>query len=292
MAPSKRLVPSPRTLTPLLVFLACLVAASATHAVDGVLEINQACVASGCFPGDGPGFPVEITEAGSYRLTSNLQVPDGNTDGIVAETGSVNVSIDLNGFTISGTTDCSTFPCSNAGGGIGIKAGTDVIMSVRAGHVRNMGGDGVSIDGATRVEGVSAVGNGGRGIYVVTGNILNCYSRGNGDVGIRILVGSISQSTVVGNHGHGIETDGVARSNKVIENQGHGMSVGSNAVIIGNAITDNGQFGLFEAGPPADAVFGYANNVIRGNNGGDSNPQVQYGIEIGTNVCGTDTNCP
>jgi hypothetical protein len=43
-------------------------------AVDGVLEINQACVSVGCFPGDLAGFPVTISSTGSYRLTSSLDV--------------------------------------------------------------------------------------------------------------------------------------------------------------------------------------------------------------------------
>jgi len=34
--------------------------ASAASASEGVLEISQACAAVGCFPGDGPGFPVTI----------------------------------------------------------------------------------------------------------------------------------------------------------------------------------------------------------------------------------------
>jgi hypothetical protein len=57
--------------------------ASPALAVDGVLEINQACaVNTGCFSGDAAGLPVTITAAGSYRLTGNLTVPDENTDGI------------------------------------------------------------------------------------------------------------------------------------------------------------------------------------------------------------------
>jgi hypothetical protein len=44
-------------------------------ASDGQLEINQACaVNTGCFPGDDPGFPVTITQPGSYRLTGNLDL--------------------------------------------------------------------------------------------------------------------------------------------------------------------------------------------------------------------------
>ena len=43
-------------------------------AVDGVLEINQACaVNTGCSTGDTAGFPVTISTSGSYRLTSNLE---------------------------------------------------------------------------------------------------------------------------------------------------------------------------------------------------------------------------
>jgi hypothetical protein len=41
---------------------------------DGKLEINQSCIAVGCFPGDTAGFPVTITSSGSYLLTGNLEV--------------------------------------------------------------------------------------------------------------------------------------------------------------------------------------------------------------------------
>ena len=44
-------------------------------AVDGVIEINQArAMAGGITAGDNPGFPVNLTESGSYRLTSDLTV--------------------------------------------------------------------------------------------------------------------------------------------------------------------------------------------------------------------------
>jgi len=33
-------------------------------------------------PGDAPGFPVQISRPGSYRLASNLRVPDENTHAI------------------------------------------------------------------------------------------------------------------------------------------------------------------------------------------------------------------
>lgn len=73
---------------------------------DGRFEINQLCVASGCFTGDDPGWPVEITEPGSYRLTSNLNVGSFSdpVDGI--QIFSSDVTLDLGGFTIGGPVVC------------------------------------------------------------------------------------------------------------------------------------------------------------------------------------------
>jgi hypothetical protein len=37
---------------------------------------------------------------------------------------------------------------------------------------------------------------------------------------------------------------------------------------------------------------GYANNVLNDNNGGNANPQLFGGVQMGTNICGGDTVCP
>ena len=86
--------------------------AGSALAGDGSREINQACADNtGCFTGDATGLPVKITGAGSYRLTSNLIVPDENTTGIEVSTS--DVSIDMNGFAIirsgceGATTNCT-----------------------------------------------------------------------------------------------------------------------------------------------------------------------------------------
>ena len=68
-----------RSILYLLVFA---MLSSPALATDGVLEINQACVVTGCVGSDPGGFPVEIHTPGSYRLTSNLVVPDANTTAI------------------------------------------------------------------------------------------------------------------------------------------------------------------------------------------------------------------
>jgi hypothetical protein len=95
------------------------------HAVDAVIEINQTCAAAGCFGGGAPGFPVTITEAGSYRLTSNLDVsspPDpANTSAIQIRVSGT--TIDLNGFTIPGITACTSAVCKSTGSGHGVDGG-------------------------------------------------------------------------------------------------------------------------------------------------------------------------
>ena len=83
-------------------------------AVDGAREIHQACVATGCFPGDTAGWPVLITEPGSYVLTSGLTVPDANTTAISID--APHVSLDLHGFSITGPNTCD-FGNGTCGGG-------------------------------------------------------------------------------------------------------------------------------------------------------------------------------
>ena len=87
-------------------------------AVDGVVLINQTnALAGNVTPGDTPGFPVTITQPGSYRLSSNLNL--GYPGAIDIE--SDNVTIDLNGFSIIGGGICyvdvnGVFTCEGLGG--------------------------------------------------------------------------------------------------------------------------------------------------------------------------------
>jgi hypothetical protein len=73
--------------------------ATNTLAVDGVILIDQnKALAGNVTPGDTANFPVTISQPGSYRLSSNLTVPSGQS-GIVITVP--NVTIDLNGFGIT-----------------------------------------------------------------------------------------------------------------------------------------------------------------------------------------------
>ena len=64
-----------------IVWTSLLAAASTNlYAVDGVILIDQKTALAGkVTAGDAPGFPVTISQAGSYKLSSNLVIPDAGT---------------------------------------------------------------------------------------------------------------------------------------------------------------------------------------------------------------------
>lgn len=73
-----------------------------TSLANGKIEINQLCVSTGCFAGDDSSFPVEISEPGSYRLTSNLLV-GGLGDPVAGiHIFASRVTLDLGGSVVEG----------------------------------------------------------------------------------------------------------------------------------------------------------------------------------------------
>ena len=100
-----------------VVLFACVLIFNQAQANNGVFAINDICDAFGCFPGDTSGFPITITEPGSYRLTSNIVGFSTTTD--VIQINSDNVTLDLNGFSIIGPRTCTgdndTLVCTNSG---------------------------------------------------------------------------------------------------------------------------------------------------------------------------------
>ncbi len=82
---------------------------SSLYAVDGVVLIDHYhAMVGNITPGDAPGFQVTISQSGSYRLTGDLSVPDGNTTAIQITADFV--TLDLNGFSIIGPAVCTSRP--------------------------------------------------------------------------------------------------------------------------------------------------------------------------------------
>ena len=184
--------------------------AGSSHAVDGVFEISQACVSFGCVPGDSGGFPVTITESGSYRLTSNLSTTSANTT--LIQVNADNVSIDLNGFSLTGPAVCSgsTVSCTNTGSGDGINADNDDNIIIRNGTIRGMGDAGIRVGNNALLESLVISSNGSDGLAFVgfggSGGVARHLSSTlNGNNGITGL-GShyVMDSTIFNNGGFGI----------------------------------------------------------------------------------------
>lgn len=265
----------------------CMLAASSSglYAVDGVVLINQAAVMAGnVTPGDTPGFPVTISQPGSYRLTGNLVVPDVNTTAVIITAD--HVTLDLNGFSILGPAVCTSNPtvCPPSGAGSGVVAGSAQVAGPTAvrvvnGSIRGMGSSGIFLTGdGSFVERVNADSNAGAGI-IVAGTVIASAASHNGTFGILAI--TVRECTAVDNIGDGIVLDGsggVGISNIASFNGGRGI-VSQNATVTGNTIVRNGSFGISAICP--STIVG---NTIIGNTLGTINPDAQPGCVLVNNA--------
>jgi hypothetical protein len=249
-----------------LAMVALPILAPPALATDGAREIHQACVATGCFPGDTAGWPVQIAEPGSYVLTSNLTLPDANTNAIIVN--GKNVAIDLNGFAIQGPNVCDygggTCP---SGGGTGIRqnlAGSGPV-SIRNGTIDGMGETGIALNDAGLIEGLTVRNCGGDAISADRGVIRNNAVHNN-NRGIRCAIC-------------------VVRDNVASLNVGSGFVAGIQAHFVDNVAFNNRGWGIdTNGGNPT-----YVGNRLSGNDLGEIGPGA---VELGLNFCDNDTTCP
>lgn len=279
-----------RVLRCVLPFTAAL--AAPALAAEGVLEINQTCaVQTGCFPGDNPGFPVEITTPGtSYKLTGPLVVPDENTDGI--EVTASSVSLDLNGFEIarSGCVGATESCVSETGSGFGVN-GPVVGLSVSNGSVIGMGQYGVRIGSNCHAKNLRLRWNRRGGLVGDSGNVVESNTAyRNGDDGIYLGAGSVvSGNAVWGNGFDGIfvSQGSVVSDNSVYDNGFDGIQSSGGSLIQGNAVLRNGGYGL--ALFPTDT---YRDNAITTRDPFSVFTTVVSGVNAGGNSCNGNTACP
>jgi hypothetical protein len=302
----------------------------AAPASDGVREISQSCAQGpGCFPGDPPGFPVRIAASGSYVLTSALSVQSANATAISIV--SDDVTLDLNGFSITGPTTCSGLPpvCTpGAGTGSGVAGASAGRVTVVNGVVRGLGDAGIDLGMDARVEGVRASENGGRGISVgAGGSVARCSAQRNGAAGIAAGDdAAIETSTSSENGGDGIRAgerstvracatnangDGievglgsVVSASVAAGNRSYGFRLGEGSVLASSAATTSGSDGILagagssiqDSVSSANAGFGLVggsgDSGYAGNVIDGNGATVFTGSEVGTNLCDGSTTCP
>lgn len=298
-----------------------MTAAMPANGADGVLEINQTCAEGpGCFAGDSAGFPVQIANSGSYRLTGNLTVDDGATT--VIRIFTAHVTIDLGGFTISGPAVCSDRPvtgCTNGGTGDGIFAAVSPNhhdITIKNGDIRGMGDDAIALGniGNVHVDRIRAVSNAGYGFRLGPRSLVtNSYAHAN--LGLGISSGEsarVSDSTFMHNGGTGMSLGGgttIVTNCLTINNGNTGLSCGAadtDTCIIDGVISSlNANFGMTLGGDHmllrdsniasnttgqvlVSGDGGYVGNVISGG----STVAGAGAIQLGLNLCNGDTNCP
>lgn len=197
-------------------------------AVDGVILIDQnRALAGNVTPGDAPGFPVTITQPGSYRLAGNLTVPNANTTAILVN--SEFVTIDLNGFDILGPTFCvGKGVCTGVGTGIGVDGNSHGVTVVNGG-IHGMGNDGINVGG---------------GAFASGSKVDNVHADANGGSGITLFGGTASGNTANNNGANGIIVDGTASGNIADKNRTAGIAGIVESTIKGNRTLDNGSYGI------------------------------------------------
>lgn len=187
--------------------------AAPAAAVDGVIEINQSrAMAGGVSPADTPGFPVTVSQPGSYRLTGNLTAPVG-WNGIVVQAR--DVTIDLNGFGILGP---ATGIVAN---GVRVETGSDN-FELRNGTIQSFAGYGVFVSGGVpllRIIDVRALDNANTGLLIQGDGALvqGCTAARNGGAGIRGFPGSLVLGNVAyDNDGVGLLLNDVAWGSNIL----------------------------------------------------------------------------
>lgn len=193
-------------------------------------------------PGDADSLFV-ISASGSYYLTSNIA-------GVVAKNGlklnASNVTLDLNGFTISGVTGSLD--------GIRVAGSGRYGMTIRNGSINGFGGDGVDFGNSFSylAQHLHCASNGGNGIVGgYNGRIVGCAARSNQSDGI--LAGDpsvIDSCAAVFNVGNGIRAvGGCTVINCVAEvNTASGISVSSGCTVRNNQTWNNTTIGLLVTG--------------------------------------------
>ena len=311
--------------------LLLLLAPALALASDGLLEINHTCATqTGCFDGDTANYPVTITAPGSYRLTSNLAVPDENTDGISVETSSV--SVDLSGFEITRTacvgvtTNCT--PASGTGSGVDVTLGSEGV-AVRNGSITGMGARGVFLRAQSEAQNLRVRWNRQEGVRVGVGSTVSGITayENDGD-GILASSGStVSGSSSYRNEGNGIWADAgsTVAGNTAYLNTGDGIFTNNGCTVAGNTTSSNSDDGIeanfgstvfdntsYDNGGDGVVAFSGSSvqrNTVRSNTGfgltlsttvpyrentitGNTAGTVSQGVDVGANFCDTNTTCP
>jgi parallel beta-helix repeat protein len=186
-------------------------------------------------------LPYTITAQGSYIINQNLKA---NWHGIKVQAN--NVTIDLNGYSISG---------NNTSGGYGVYMNGCSNVEIRNGTIRNFGSTGIYEEGSSgnshRVINVRVMNNKGYGIDLYGSNhmVKDCTVSNNENSGIGIYGSgsAITGNTAYANGGTGID-GGIGctiTGNTAYANGGSGIYASFGSTVKNNTTYYNQYYGLY-----------------------------------------------
>ena len=241
-----------------IVVFACFT--TSAFAVDGVVLINRNVALAGLGGCDSPGFPVTICQAGSYKLSGNLTVPDKDTTAIQITSSSV--SLDLNGFAITGPGTCGRHAClGGAGDGVNVN-GSLTNVKIANGVITGVGHDAVFGDAGSAVA-------------------VERLQISSANFGVRLFGGGTVSNVKVDNMlNWGINCSSCTVESSRATNCFYGFAIDQYSTMLRNLATGN------DAGAFLGSNVGYGENVFTNN----SLDIVSSGaVSMGNNVCGSAT---
>ena len=250
-----------RILTAAFGAAATLVAAPASAVTldNGIVLITQAdAVAGGITPGDTPGFPVTLSETGSYRFASNLLVTT-LVNGI--EVRAPEITIDMNGFRLAGS----------AQGRNGITSFFRA-LTVMNGSIRGFTLDGVRTIGSDLVVDNMRITDNGR-----NGVIADSFNPGTNGDSVSVTNSDISRNL----YGVTCTNYCLIQNNTISGNSQTGFTIhGLGGIVLNNTVTGNIE-GMFIALPNA---VGVGNTTLLNNTLGVNSTGEDF-IPMDPNAC-------
>lgn len=196
-------------------------------------------------PGDDDSA-FRITQSGSYYLAQNFSILGFLTDIHAIEIAADNVTIDLNGFTLTGLGGSLNGIVADGTGHHNIVIQNGTIQSFEAGILL----DGADSTGIV-VDGVTVLNSDFEGISIRSGRISECIVKDSGGAGIIVYTNSFVETcTVENNNSDGINAGNgsVIRDNIVRDNFNDGIRVASRCIIRDNLVSENGLATGIKAG--------------------------------------------
>ncbi len=244
----------------LLTALAWAAAAAAGGAqAQTTIDQNKA-LAGSLTPGDLPGFPVTLSLRGSYKLTSNLVVPAGLSGVVVTADG---VTLDLNGFSITGPGVCTRVAATAVVTCVGVVAAVTGVElqsegnTVRNGTVRGFQ-SGILMTGADQLEALLVEHNAGTGVGASSSNqrartlVTHVRSQLNGGHGFATGDALMQGCTAAANGSHGFVTLNTVVLDSVAYNNGNygfwNFTGGTGALIMGRSVATQNKQGSVVGG--------------------------------------------